>query len=114
MHNENITKYNDLAATEIFAATNPGYGDGEALGTCDLHNLFLREAKMYCNMHLAKCRTAGLARMHIVVGRGVHSTRGQAILQPEIKNMLDGMSGIVATFEEGNVGRIVVEFVAAD
>ena len=106
-HAEIVKNYRALAAQEIFNANNPRYHERRPT-RCDLHGLHIKEAKEYTREHLIRCRTSGLDKTMIVVGRGSHS-EGAAILKPAIFKMLNDMRDVVAAPHEKNEGCIVVE-----
>ena len=69
-----------------------------------------KESLEYARQHLIACRSAGVDKTMLIVGKGSHSQPGGPRIGPAISNMLRGIAGIVADAHENNSGAIVVEF----
>ena len=69
-----------------------------------------KESLEYARQHLIACRSAGVDKTMLIVGKGSHSQPGGPRIGPAISDMLRGIAGIVADAHENNSGAIVVEF----
>ena len=111
MHDENVRRYNTMAAAEIFRLNNPRYHTTQRFSRCDLHGLHIEEARQYAESHIKICYQAGVEKTMLIVGKGSHSQRGSARIKPAILEMLRGRPGILAGTHEKNEGCIVIEFI---
>ena len=82
----------EMAAYEIFAHHNPARFDsaGEEIPRrrCDVHGLYVSEARGCVKHFLETCMEKGLREVKVVTGKGIHSEGGEAKLKPAILEFL--------------------------
>ncbi len=86
----------DLALAPAIAPTNPSEdlarllkrGEIDTEAVLDLHGRTLKEARPKLATFIREARTEGWQLVTIIVGRGHHSDRGEAILRPAVEQWL--------------------------
>ncbi len=79
-------------------------------GELDLHGCRSEEARYELATFLAEARANGWSRVRVIVGKGIHSEYGQAVLPHVVKGYLmrEGLRYTYAKLQEGGEGALVV------
>lgn len=82
---EEAEGYNIQAAEYVFVANNADSKSYEI----DLHGLYVKEAKWILQRRVAGAVKSGESELHVIVGKGLHSSNGIAKLKPAIQELCD-------------------------
>ncbi|KLO08681.1 Smr-domain-containing protein [Schizopora paradoxa] len=112
LHEESLL-LDETAAAEIYAHHNPTRFDSVGFrissSRCDVHGLYVAEAREYVKRFLETCIEKSLREVKVVTGKGIHSEGGEAKLKPAILEFLKGDPDVEeAKIEETNEGCILV------
>ncbi|KAF1849514.1 DUF1771-domain-containing protein [Cucurbitaria berberidis CBS 394.84] len=103
-HAQKMEQYNRQARDYIFRENN---ADGRVAGdTIDLHGLFVEEAEDVLEERIKAARQRGESHLHVIVGRGNHSTNHVQKIKPRVEQVCREL-GLQYKTEE-NEGRIFV------
>ena len=105
-----MKKHHARAAKEIFGHHNPEYEvqprvEGGPAQRCDLHGLFVGEAKAVARKHLCRCKDAGIHEAVFITGWGKGSKDGEPKVKPAILALLKDKARV----DDANKGRIMVQ-----
>ncbi|KAK4239991.1 hypothetical protein C8A03DRAFT_42451 [Achaetomium macrosporum] len=104
-HQRQQAEYNKRAAEFIFRENNaPGR---VAEDTIDLHGLYVEEAEDILEERIRYARSSGQGHLHVIVGKGNHSTGHVQKLKPRVEQLCEELGLNYAT--EENEGRIYVD-----
>ncbi|KXZ53245.1 hypothetical protein GPECTOR_7g1139 [Gonium pectorale] len=104
----NATEAHARAAALLLERNNASRAPSEL----DLHGLRVAEAVQAVEAALARARAAGLQKMVLIVGRGLHSEGGVSRLRPAVEGLVR-RHNLRVTPGVPNQGCITVEFVSA-
>ncbi|KAK3391894.1 hypothetical protein B0T20DRAFT_488935 [Sordaria brevicollis] len=96
---------NRQAAEFIFRENN--HPDRVAADTIDLHGLYVEEAEDILEARIRDAQARGQTHLHVIVGKGNHSTGGVRKIAPRVEQVCTEM-GLEFAAEE-NEGRIYVD-----
>lgn len=103
-HQQKQAEYNKQASDFIFRENNaPGR---VAEDTIDLHGQFVEEAERILEDRIRYARSTGQSHLHVIVGRGNHSTGHVQKIKPRVEQVCQELGLDYAT--EENDGRIYV------
>ncbi|KAJ4304064.1 hypothetical protein N0V88_001673 [Collariella sp. IMI 366227] len=104
-HQRKQAEFNKQASEYIFRENNaPGRVAGD---TIDLHGQFVEEAEDILEERIRYAQSTGQTHLHVVVGRGNHSTGHVQKLKPRVERLCRELGLQYAT--EENEGRIYVD-----
>ena len=106
-HGRLMGVYNQQAADSAFSKVNSQSTD---LDRIDLHGLFVKEAEQRLSQRISDCRKAGISRIEVIVGKGLHSQGGVPKLKPAILRLIE-QHNLRCTVHSNNAGVIWVELV---
>ncbi|OCH84467.1 DUF1771-domain-containing protein [Obba rivulosa] len=98
-----MERLNAEAAEWIFKANNEDSKPDEV----DLHGLYVREAITYTDRAIQDARVRGDSKIHLIVGKGLHSKDGKAKLRPAIEELIE-KHGLVVEVDPHNEGVLIV------
>ncbi|KAL8830246.1 MAG: hypothetical protein Q9170_005820 [Blastenia crenularia] len=97
-------QYNNQARDFIFRENNAvGRVDSD---TIDLHGLYVHEAEEIIEQRIRYAQSTGQTHLHVIVGKGNHSTNHIQKLKPKVEEICREMGLQYST--EHNAGRIYV------
>ncbi|KAH9948978.1 hypothetical protein B0H21DRAFT_820534 [Amylocystis lapponica] len=102
-HQREMERLNAQASEWIYVENNKDRQPGEI----DLHGLFVKEAITYSEHAIKEARQGGNSRVNLIVGKGLHSTNGNAKLRPAIAELMQ-KEGLVAELDPNNAGVLIV------
>ncbi|KAL5119888.1 hypothetical protein ACEQ8H_002250 [Pleosporales sp. CAS-2024a] len=103
-HAAKMEQYNRQARDFIFRANNES---GRVAGdTIDLHGLYVEEAEDVLEERIKAARQRGETHLHVIVGKGNHSTNHVQKIKPRVEQVCRGLGLQYKT--EANEGRIYV------
>ncbi|MCO5566394.1 hypothetical protein L7F22_020071 [Adiantum nelumboides] len=100
-----MAEANQKAAEMLFNKNNAT----RDVGVLDLHGLFVKEAVEKVEQRIALCKDMGRKELVVIVGKGTHSKKGNAILKPMVEELMH-KHGLSVTVGKPNDGCIYVEF----
>ncbi|SJL06969.1 uncharacterized protein ARMOST_10311 [Armillaria ostoyae] len=103
-HKQKMEQLNKEASDWIYLENNRDCRPGEI----DLHRLRVKEAIARTDTALEEAKRRGDSEIRIIVGKGLHSERGEARLGPAIKGLMRRYQ-LVAEFDPSNSGVLVVK-----
>ncbi|KAK4443969.1 putative smr domain-protein [Podospora aff. communis PSN243] len=104
-HQAKQAAYNKQASEFIFRENNsPGH---VAEDTIDLHGQYVEEAENILEARIRDARARGQTHLHVIVGKGNHSSGGVQKVKPRVEQVCREMGLEYAT--EENAGRIYVD-----
>ncbi|KAF2278736.1 DUF1771-domain-containing protein [Westerdykella ornata] len=104
-HAAKMEQYNRQARDFIFRANNSV--DRVPADTIDLHGLYVEEAEDILEERIKAARQRGESHLHVIVGRGNHSTGHVQKIKPRVEQVCRELGLHYAT--EENDGRIYVD-----
>ncbi|KAK0430775.1 Smr-domain-containing protein [Armillaria borealis] len=104
IHKQEMEQLNKEASDWIYLENNRDRKPGEI----DLHGLYVKEAIARTDTALEEAKGRGDSEIRIIVGKGLHSERGEARLGPAIKGLMRRYQ-LVAEFDPSNSGVLVVK-----
>lgn len=102
-HQREMDRLNGKASEWIFSENNKDRRPDEV----DLHGLYVKEAISFTERAINEARAQGTAKVHLIVGKGLHSPRGVAKLKPAIEELMQ-KQGLVVQLDEKNAGVLIV------
>ncbi|KAI0949644.1 hypothetical protein AcW1_009191 [Taiwanofungus camphoratus] len=102
-HQREMERLNAQASEWIFVENNKDSKPGEV----DLHGLYVKEAITYTDRAIQEARQKGDSKLHLIVGKGLHSPNGIAKLRPAIEDLMR-KHGLVAELDQSNGGVLIV------
>ncbi|KAI0844927.1 Smr domain protein [Daldinia vernicosa] len=103
-HAAKMDEYNRQASEYIFRENNAPARVPE--DTIDLHGQFVEEAEDILERRIRHAQKQGQTHLHVIVGKGNHSTDGVQKLKPRVEQVCRELGLQYAT--EDNAGRIYV------
>ncbi|KAI1310971.1 hypothetical protein F5Y03DRAFT_344611 [Xylaria venustula] len=108
-HAAKADHYFSQANDTIFRANNP---ESAPPDTIDLHGLFVAEAEKRVQARIRKDQQDGKTHLHVIVGKGIHSTNHVQKIKPAIEKLCQDLGLQYAT--EENEGRLYVNLQGDD
>ncbi|KZT10608.1 Smr-domain-containing protein [Laetiporus sulphureus 93-53] len=102
-HQREMERLNAQASEWIFNENNKDREPGEV----DLHGLFVKEALTFTERAINDARRRGTNKIHLIVGKGLHSSNGVAKLKPAIGELMQ-KQGLIAELDQNNSGVLIV------
>ncbi|OBZ67141.1 hypothetical protein A0H81_12985 [Grifola frondosa] len=102
-HQREMERLNAQASEWIFVENNKDSQSGEI----DLHGLYVKEAITFTEKAIQEARGRGESKVHLIVGKGLHSANGVAKLKPAIEELMQ-KQGLVAELDQSNGGVLIV------
>ncbi|EMD35284.1 hypothetical protein CERSUDRAFT_85301 [Gelatoporia subvermispora B] len=102
-HKAEMERLNAEAAEWIYKANNLDSKPGEV----DLHGLYVKEAITYTDRVIQDARERGDSKVHLIVGKGLHSKDGKAKLKPAIEELVE-KHGLIVEIDPYNEGVLIV------
>ncbi|KLO08689.1 hypothetical protein SCHPADRAFT_908430 [Schizopora paradoxa] len=93
----------------VFHAHNPQYRKG--CSVIDLHGLTVRQATVFVDEHIVRCKTEGVRYTIVITGKGTNSIGGKSRLRPVILERLRATPGVEPRVDFRNEGRIHVKLI---
>ncbi|KZT10606.1 Smr-domain-containing protein [Laetiporus sulphureus 93-53] len=106
-HLREMERLNAQASEWIFNENNKDREPGEV----DLHGLYVKEAITFTERAINDARRCESNKIHLIVGKGLHSSDGVAKLKPAIEELLR-KQGLVAELDQNNSGVLIVNLSA--
>ncbi|THU95374.1 DUF1771-domain-containing protein [Dendrothele bispora CBS 962.96] len=103
-HQRKMEELNKEASEWIFIENNKDSKPGEI----DLHGLYVKEAIMHTDRALEEAKQRGDSEVHLIVGKGLHSTGGKAKIKPAIEELMEKHQ-LIAELDPNNAGVLIVE-----
>ncbi|KAF8418961.1 hypothetical protein EV426DRAFT_616894 [Tirmania nivea] len=107
-HGRDGEEYHRQARDYIFRVNNANRAGDEI----DLHGLYVAEAKEILNKRIRAERARGTKGLHVIVGKGNHSTGGIQKIKPAVKGLCRKLNLQFST--EENAGRMYISLAAVD
>lgn len=102
-HQREMEKLNGQASEWIYVENNKDSQPGEI----DLHGLYVKEAITYTDRAIQEARSRGDSEIHLIVGKGLHSSGHVAKLKPAIEELMQKHQ-LVAELDPNNSGVLIV------
>jgi len=102
-HQREMERLNKEASDWIFIENNKDSQPGEV----DLHGLYVKEAITYTDRAIQEARSRGDTELHLIVGKGLHSSGHVAKLKPAIEELMQ-KNQLVAELDPQNSGVLIV------
>ncbi|KAF8647175.1 hypothetical protein AX16_007004 [Volvariella volvacea WC 439] len=103
-HQQNMERLNRQASQLIFDQNNKGRPPGEI----DLHGLYVKEAIAYTDEALENAKGRGITELRVIVGKGLHSTGGNAKIKPAIEELMR-KHRLQAELDPRNAGVLIIQ-----
>jgi len=102
-HQKEMNDLNAQASDWIYYANNTDSQPGEI----DLHGLYVKEAISHTERAIQEAQSRGDTEIHLIVGKGLHSTEHVAKLKPAIEDLIQKYN-LAAHLDEHNSGVLIV------
>ncbi|KAF9264275.1 DUF1771-domain-containing protein [Marasmius fiardii PR-910] len=102
-HQKRMESLNKEASAWIYVENNKDSRPGEI----DLHGLYVKEAIFHTDQAIEQAKRRGDATIHLIVGKGLHSTGGVAKIKPAIEELMQKHQ-LVAEMDDDNAGVLIV------
>jgi len=102
-HQREMEGLNKEASEWIFTENNRDSQPGEV----DLHGLYVKEAITYTDRAIQEARRRGDREVHLIVGKGLHSTGHVAKIKPAIEELMQKHQ-LVAELDPRNAGVLII------
>ncbi|KAF9461320.1 hypothetical protein BDZ94DRAFT_1264161 [Collybia nuda] len=103
-HQRKMESLNKEACEWIFTENNKDSRPGEI----DLHGLYVKEAIAYTDYAIQEAKQRGELELHLIVGKGLHSTGGSAKIKPAIEELMQRHQ-LNAQLDPHNAGVLIVQ-----
>ncbi|KAJ3781788.1 hypothetical protein GGU10DRAFT_365545 [Lentinula aff. detonsa] len=103
-HKQKMEQLNKQASDWIYVENNKDSKPGEI----DLHGLYVKEAIERSDSAIEDAKRRGDTEMHLIVGKGLHSSGGVAKIKPAIEALMQKHQ-LVAELDSNNAGVLIVQ-----
>ncbi|KAJ3733653.1 hypothetical protein DFJ43DRAFT_221148 [Lentinula guzmanii] len=108
-HKQKMEQLNKQASDQIYVENNKNSKPGEI----NLHGLYVKEAIERSDIAIEDAKRRGDTEMHLIVGKGLHSSDGIAKIKPAIEALMQKHQ-LIAELDPNNAGVLIVQLVGPD